>query len=168
MVTNAGSPAISDPGFLLVRSAIENGYEVTSIPGANAVIPSLILSGLPVHSFIFRGFPPRKSGSRQKFLGVDKSSSYTLIYYESPYRLVAFLKDALEVFGDRQTAVANDLTKMFEKVDRGTLSFLIELFTKHEPRGEYTVVISGLQREEIAKKSSAEHFDERRKLVSEI
>jgi 16S rRNA (cytidine1402-2'-O)-methyltransferase len=147
VVTNAGSPAISDPGYLLVRSAIDKGFDVTAIPGANAVIPSLILSGLPVHSFAFRGFPPRKSSGRQKFFSLDLDAANTLIYYESPYRLVAFLKDALVVFGDRQASVANDLTKMFEKVDRGLLSTLIDTFSKNEPRGEYTVVIAGVQRE---------------------
>jgi 16S rRNA (cytidine1402-2'-O)-methyltransferase len=147
VVTNAGSPAVSDPGFILVRSAIQQGYEVSAIPGATAVIMALILSGLAVHSFTFRGFPPRKSAGRQRFMAIDAESPHTLIFYESPYRLVAFLQDALVVYGDRQVAIANDLTKKFERVDRGLISELIELMKKEEPRGEYTVVIAGVLRE---------------------
>jgi 16S rRNA (cytidine1402-2'-O)-methyltransferase len=143
LVTNAGSPAISDPGYLLVRAAIENGIDTTAVPGSSAIIPALILSGLPVHSFIFRGFPPRKSGPRRRFLAVDGNAPHTLIYFESPFRLSAFLQDALEVLGDRQAALANDLTKMFEKVDRGSLAQLLALVKESEPRGEFTIVIAG-------------------------
>lgn len=146
VVTDAGSPAVSDPGFILVRAAVEAGIPVTAIPGPTAVITALVVSGLPVNSFTFRGFPPRKSGARQNFLAVDEQSPHTLVFYESPHRLVAFLEDALAVYGDRQAAVANDLTKMFEMVDRGTLSELIDHFSAVEPRGEYTVVIAGLDR----------------------
>ena len=146
VVTDAGSPAVSDPGFILVRAAVEAGIPVTAIPGPTAVITALVVSGLPVNSFTFRGFPPRKSGARQNFFAVDEQSPHTLVFYESPHRLVAFLEDALAVYGDRQAAVANDLTKMFEMVDRGTLSELIAHFGTVEPRGEYTVVIAGLDR----------------------
>lgn len=143
LVTDAGTPAISDPGYVLVRSVIDAGYPLTVIPGATALIAALVLSGLPVHSFTFRGFPPRKSGTRQRFLAVDADSPHTLIFYESPYRLRAFLADALIVYGDRPAAVANDLTKMFETVYRGSLAQLVELFTKEPIRGEYVVVIGG-------------------------
>ena len=143
LVTNAGTPGVSDPGFSLVRRAIQAGVEVTMIPGPNAVIMAVVLSGLPLHSFTFRGFPPRKSGPRHRFLQVDADSPHTLVFYESPYRLKAFLADALEVLGDRPAALANDLTKMFEAVQRGTLSELISQLEQAEPRGEYTVVIRG-------------------------
>jgi 16S rRNA (cytidine1402-2'-O)-methyltransferase len=143
VVTNAGTPAISDPGFLLVRAAAAEGLAVTAIPGATAVITALVLSGLPVHSFTYRGFPPRKSGARRRFMAVDLAAPHTLVFYESPYRLRAFLEDALAVYGDRPAAVANDLTKMFECVDRGSLSELVKLFTDKETRGEYCVVIGG-------------------------
>ncbi len=143
LLTDAGTPAISDPGYVLVRSVIDAGYPLTVIPGATALIAALVLSGLPVHSFTFRGFPPRKSGARQRFLAVDADSPHTLIFYESPYRLRAFLADALIVYGDRPAAVANDLTKMFETVYRGSLAQLVELFTKEPIRGEYVVVIGG-------------------------
>ncbi|MFZ6019611.1 MAG: 16S rRNA (cytidine(1402)-2'-O)-methyltransferase [Chloroflexota bacterium] len=143
LVTDAGTPAISDPGYILVRRVIEAGLPLTVIPGPTALIAALVLSGLPVHSFTFRGFPPRKSGARRRFLAVDQDSPHTLIFYESPYRLQAFLADALQVFGNRPAAVANDLTKMFETVYRGTLAELIEVFKKEPIRGEYVVVIAG-------------------------
>src|SRR5574340_117182 len=143
LVTDAGTPGISDPGFLLVRSVLEAGLPLTSIPGPTALIPALILSGLPVHSFTFRGFPPRKTGARRRFLAVDAQSPHTLIFYESPYRLQAFLDDALAVYGDRRAAVANDLTKMFETMYRGRLGDLVQRFKTEPIRGEYVVVIEG-------------------------
>ncbi|TMD83814.1 MAG: 16S rRNA (cytidine(1402)-2'-O)-methyltransferase [Chloroflexi bacterium] len=143
VVTNAGTPGISDPGFTLVRRAINSQIDVTMIPGPTAFVMALVLSGLPVHSFTFRGFAPRKSVARCKFLAIDKASPHTLIYYESPYRLEGFLRDALQTFGDREAAIANDLTKMFEEVQRGTLSSLLEAVTQSKPRGEYSIVIAG-------------------------
>jgi 16S rRNA (cytidine1402-2'-O)-methyltransferase len=140
VVSNAGTPGISDPGFSLVQRAIAAEIPVTMIPGATAVVMALVLSGLPSHSFTFRGFPPRKSGKRRRFLTEDVESPHTLIYYESPHRLLGFLQDALAVFGDRRAALANELTKMYESMERGTISDLIEDF-EEEPRGEYVVVI---------------------------
>jgi len=144
LVSDAGSPGISDPGFILVRGVLQAGLEVTAIPGASAVIMALVLSGLPAHAFTFRGFPLRKSGARRRWLAVDADSPHTLIFYESPYRLKAFLTDALAVFGDRPAALANDLTKLFESVWRGSISEILARLEKEEPRGEYTVVIAGL------------------------
>jgi 16S rRNA (cytidine1402-2'-O)-methyltransferase len=141
LVTNAGTPAISDPGYSLVRAALEANIPVTAIPGPAALVLAVTLSGLPVHSFTFRGFPPRKTTGRKKFLAVDQSSPHTLIFYESPYRLKEFLEDALVVYGDRPAAIANDLTKMFEMVKRGLLSELIVWCGTADLRGEYTVVI---------------------------
>jgi len=143
VVTSAGTPGISDPGYSLVRAAIENDIPVTAIPGAAAVVMALTLSGLPAHSFTYKGFPPRKSGARRRFIEQDAQSPHTQIFYESPHRIQAFLEDALSVLGDRPTAVANDLTKKFEAVYRGTLSELLVLINKETPRGEYTVVIEG-------------------------
>lgn len=143
LVTNAGTPGISDPGFTLVRDALEAGIPVTMIPGPAALIMAVVLSGLPAHSFTFRGFPPRKGGPRRRFLAVDQDSPHTLVFYESPYRLVKFLEDALTIYGDRSAAVSNDLTKLFETVLRGRLSELIAALRQSEPRGEYTVVIAG-------------------------
>ena len=143
MVTDAGTPAIADPGFTIVRSAIEEGIAVTMIPGPTALIMAVALSGLAVHSFTFRGFPPRKPGPRQKFVAVDKNSPHTLIFYESPYRLEAFLRDCLAVLGDRPAALANDLTKMFERMERAPLSVLLEGIAGKTLKGEYAVVIAG-------------------------
>lgn len=143
LVSNAGTPVVSDPGFILVRAALKAGVEVTAVPGPSALIMALVLSGLPAHSFTFRGFPPRKSGPRRRFIEVDVHSPHTLIYYESPHRLLAFMEDALAVLGDRPAAVANDLTKKFEAVYRGNLSELKEKLEEDKLLGEYTVVIAG-------------------------
>ncbi len=146
LVTDAGTPGISDPGYSLVRRAIDGGEEVTMVPGPAGLIMAVVLSGLPLHSFTFRGFPPRKSGQRRRFLEVDLQSPHTLIFYESPFRLAAFLEDALAVYGDRRAALANDLTKMFEKVERGTLSQLHALVADEAKlKGEYIVVIAGAE-----------------------
>jgi 16S rRNA (cytidine1402-2'-O)-methyltransferase len=154
LVTNAGTPGISDPGYTLMRRAIAANIDVTMIPGPTALIMALVLSGLPVHSFTFRGFPPRKSGSRRRFIEVDKESPHTLIFYESPYRLEAFLQDALEVLGDREAVIANDLTKMFELVQRGTITSLLQwVMQQSKLKGEFIVVIEGVakgKREEKA------------------
>lgn len=150
LVTSAGTPGISDPGFTLVRDAIQAGIAVTMIPGPSAVIMALALSGLPMHSFTFRGFPPRKGGPRRRFLAVDQDSPHTLVLYESPYRLVKCLDDALAVYGDRPAAVTNELTKLFESIQRGTISELIAYFQKNEPRGEYTIVIAGKEADAVS------------------
>jgi 16S rRNA (cytidine1402-2'-O)-methyltransferase len=143
LVTDAGTPSISDPGFTLVRSALEKDIPISAIPGPTALIMALVLSGLPVHSFTFRGFPPRKSAARQRWLEIDLESPHTLIFYESPYRLLAFLQDALAVYGDRRCAVANDLTKKFETMYRGTLSSVVSQLAGEKLLGEYSVVIAG-------------------------
>lgn len=146
LVTSAGTPGISDPGFVLVRAALEAGIEVTMIPGPTAFVAALVLSGLPVHGFTFRGFPPRKSGQRKRSLAIDKDSPHTLIFYESPHRLRAFLKDAIEVLGDRRAALAKELTKIFESVKRGRLSELLDGLDE-KLKGEYVVVIAGTENE---------------------
>lgn len=146
IVTDAGTPGISDPGFSIVRKVLEEGLEVTMIPGAAAFVMAVVLSGLPVHSFTFKGFGPRKPGPRKRWMEVDRESPHTLVFYESPYRLKAFLEDALEVYGDRQAALAHELTKMFESVERGLLSELLKGLTEQKLRGEHVVVIAGLGR----------------------
>lgn len=146
LVADAGTPCISDPGFSLVRSAIEAGTEVTMVPGPSAFVMAVVLSGLPNHAFTFRGFAPRKSGQRRRFLAVDAQSPHTLVFYESPYRVKAFLEDALAVFGDRRAAVAKELTKVFESVTRGTLSELLA-GVEGQLKGEYVIVIEGLSKD---------------------
>jgi 16S rRNA (cytidine1402-2'-O)-methyltransferase len=143
LVTDAGTPGIADPGFTLVRRAIQAQVGVTMIPGPTAFVMALVLSGLPVHGFTFRGFPPRKTVGRRKFMEIDKESPHTLIFYESPYRVEDFLRDALAVFGDRPAALAHDLTKMFESVQRGPLSALLQNVTGTTLKGEYIIVIAG-------------------------
>jgi len=144
LVTDAGTPGISDPGYSLVRRAVDAGEDVTMIPGPAGLIMAVVLSGLPLHSFTFRGFPPRKSGQRRRFLEVDRNSPHTLIFYESPFRLLAFLDDALAVYGDRPAALANDLTKLYEKVERAPLSELrARVAEEGKLKGEYIVVIRG-------------------------
>lgn len=144
LVTDAGTPSISDPGFILVRRAIQQNIEITAVPGPTALIMALTLSGLPVHSFTFRGFPPRKGGPRRRWLEIDATSPHTLIFYESPHRLHAFLDDALAIYGDRPAVLANDLTKKFETISRGTIRSLMELVRDVALKGEYTVVIAGV------------------------
>jgi len=143
LVTSAGTPGISDPGFTLVRAALATEILITMIPGPTALVLALVLSGLPTHSFTFRGFAPRKSGRRQNFLAVDKDSPHTLIFYESPHRLHAFLTDALEVLGNRKAALAKELTKMFESIKRDRLSELLAGLDE-KPKGEYVIVIEGI------------------------
>ncbi len=156
LVTSAGTPGISDPGFTLVRRAIAAGITIRTIPGPTAFVSALVLSGLPTHSFTFRGFPPRKPAARQRFFASDQRSQHTLIYYESPYRITGFLDDALAVFGDRQAALANDLTKLYEVVERGPLSELLQGFAQTKPRGEYTIVIAGAAKPDAAGRHESE------------
>jgi 16S rRNA (cytidine1402-2'-O)-methyltransferase len=143
LVTTAGTPGIADPGFVVVRRAIAEGLPITMVPGPAAFVMALVLSGLATHSFVFRGFTPRKAGARRRFYESDQDLPYTLIYYESPHRLPASLEDALAVFGDRPAALANDLTKLYESVERGRLSELLALAREQPARGEYVLVIAG-------------------------
>lgn len=146
LVTDAGTPGISDPGYTLVRSAIAAQLPVTVIPGPSAFVMAVVLSGLPAHAFTFRGFPPRKRGPRQRFIALDRESPHTLVFYESPHRLVFFLADLVDVLGDRRAAIAGDLTKVFEQVHRGTLTDLLASLRDTPPKGEYCVVVEGAAR----------------------
>lgn len=146
LVTDAGTPGISDPGFTVVRAAIQHGHPYTMIPGPDAVTMSVVLSGLPTHSFTFRGFPPKKPGKRQKFLAIDAQSPHTLVFYESPYRIAKLLADCITVYGDRPAALCNDLTKLYETVERGLLSALLAKVeaTEGKLKGEYVVCVAGV------------------------
>ena len=146
LVTDAGTPGISDPGFTLVRRATDEGLPVTMIPGPAAFVMAVVLSGLAVHAFTFRGFPPRKRGPRRRFILLDRDSPHTLVFYESPYRLIEFLKDLLDVLGNRRAAVASDLTKVFEHVYRGPLADLVAALEPQTLKGEYCVVVEGVAR----------------------
>jgi 16S rRNA (cytidine1402-2'-O)-methyltransferase len=143
VVSDAGMPTVSDPGFLLVRAAVKAGIEVTIIPGPSAVLAALAVSGLPTDRFTFEGFLPRKSGDRRKTFESLAREPRTMVFFESPHRILESLEDAAAVLGDqRQASVSRELTKKFEHTQRGTLPELIE-WAKSEPRGEMVVVIAG-------------------------
>ena len=144
LVTDAGTPGIADPGYRLVRAAVQAELPVSMAPGPSALIMALVLSGLPVHRFAFCGFPPRKPAARRRFLEVDAEREDTLIYFESPHRVPALIAAALEVFGDRRAVLANDLTKLHEKIDRQALSRLLEETSGRRLRGEYILLVEGL------------------------
>lgn len=143
LISDAGTPGISDPGFLLVRTCVQEGIEVRTLPGATALVPALVDSGFPCDKFCFEGFLPQKKG-RQTILGKLASEHRTMIFYESPYRLVRTLIQMSEHFGpERECAVAREISKKFEEVRRGTLVSLAEYFTTNEPRGEIVIVVRG-------------------------
>lgn len=143
LVTDAGTPGISDPGFLLVRACIEAGVNVESLPGPTAFIPALVLSGLPSDRFCFEGFLPHKKG-RQTRLQKLAEEERTIIFYESPHRLLKTLTQLSEFFGEgRPVSVSRELTKLFEETVRGTLSDLVQHFTEHPIKGEFVIVVGG-------------------------
>jgi 16S rRNA (cytidine1402-2'-O)-methyltransferase len=146
LVTDAGMPGISDPGFPLIRDALKAGHAVVPIPGPSAMLSALVASGLPTHSFCFQGFLPRTSGARRKFFATHAQQPSTLVVFESPHRLLAALRDLVATLGpDRPVAVARELTKKFEEVIRSTAAQALEHFEHHPPRGEFTLVIGGAQ-----------------------
>lgn len=143
LITDAGTPGISDPGFLLVRACIAQGIEVETLPGATAFVPALVNSGLPSERFVFEGFLPQKKG-RQKRLKELSPEMRTMIFYESPFRLVKTLTQMAEYFGpDRQGSVSRELSKVHEETVRGTLSELIQHFSKGPVKGEIVIVLQG-------------------------
>lgn len=143
LISDAGTPGISDPGFILVRECIKNGLDVECLPGATAFVPALINSGLPSDKFLFEGFLPHKKG-RTTRLELLAQSPHTLILYESPFRLVKTLEQLSTCFGeDRQASVSRELTKMFEETKRGTLKELLEYFSLKKVQGEIVIVIGG-------------------------
>jgi 16S rRNA (cytidine1402-2'-O)-methyltransferase len=154
--SDAGSPLVNDPGYPTVREAVARGHRVEAIPGPSAVIAALTVSGLPVSSFTFKGFPPRKPGPRRRFLERELDSPHTLVLFESPHRLGGLLEDAREVFGERPACVCIELTKKFEEVRRGTLAELVEELRGKAVRGEVTVVIAPLTRAERRASAAAE------------
>ena len=142
VVSDAGTPGISDPGFRLARIAIDNDVQVVPVPGASAVISALVASGLPTDEFFFGGFLPARSGARRARLAELRSLPATLIFYEGPHRIAATLRDALETLGERQAVVARELTKMHEEIARGSLSELVARFSAAEnARGEMVLII---------------------------
>ncbi len=144
LVTDAGTPGISDPGTRLVRMALERGVPVTVVPGPSAILTALVGSGLPADSFTFVGFPPHRSNDRKKWLRSLASEPRTLVLFEAPHRIRATLEDALSEWGDREVVVGRELTKLHENWVRGPISNTVAKL--HEPRGEYTIVVAPAQR----------------------
>ena len=143
LISDAGTPGISDPGFFLVREAVRAGIEVQTLPGATAFVPALVSSGLPCDRFCFEGFLPPKKG-RQSRIEALREEMRTMIFYESPYRLLKLLQQLAEVFGEeRQASVCREISKVHEESRRGTLAELVEHFTQTEPRGEIVVIVAG-------------------------
>ena len=148
LISDAGTPGISDPGFLLVRTCIEHGIDVETLPGATAFVPALIDSGFPCDRFCFEGFLPPKKG-RSKRLQQLATEERTMIFYESPYRLVKTLEQFAELFGgDRPASVSRELTKKFEETVRGSLAELPRRFSEREPKGEIVLIVAGKPRRE--------------------
>ncbi|MFO7768789.1 MAG: 16S rRNA (cytidine(1402)-2'-O)-methyltransferase [bacterium] len=143
LVTDAGTPALSDPGFVLVREAVREGIPVSAIPGPSALVAALVVSGLPTDTFTFTGFLHHKSGKRRRALEDLADLPHTLVFYESPHRIAKSLADMAEVYGDRWAAVCRELTKRFEEVRRGRLPDLADFYETSRTRGEFTVVVAG-------------------------
>lgn len=143
LISDAGTPAISDPGFLLVRECIREGIEVECLPGATAFVPALVMSGIPCDRFCFEGFLPQKKGRLTRLKALSDETR-TMVFYESPYRLIKTLTQFAEFFGaDRYVSVSREISKIYAETVRGTLSALIDHFTENEPRGEFVIVVSG-------------------------
>ena len=155
VVSDAGTPSISDPGFRLVRAAIENDVRVVPVPGPSALISALIAAGLPTDEFFFAGFLPSRSNARRTRLSELRTVPGTLIFYEAPHRLATTLKDAYEILGERDAVVARELTKLHEEIKRGRLSELAGYFEDNEARGEIVVLIDRNVIEEATDKTGS-------------
>lgn len=148
LISDAGTPGISDPGFFLVRETVRAGIEVQCLPGATAFVPALVSSGLPCDRFAFEGFLPQKKGRQTKILSL-KDEHRTMIFYESPYRLVKLLEQFVEAYGpDRRVSVCREISKVHEESVRGTLDEVLAHFKSHEPKGEIVVVLAGADNQE--------------------
>ena len=151
VISDAGTPGISDPGFLVAREAIRAGVEVITLPGATAFVPALVSSGLPCDRFCFEGFLPQKKG-RQSRLEALREESRTMIFYESPHRVVKALAQFVEVFGpERPVSVCREISKIHEESVRGTLQEVLDYFQTNEPRGEFVIVVGGLDEQRTEK-----------------
>lgn len=143
LISDAGTPAISDPGFLLVRTCVQMGIEVECLPGATAFVPALVVSGIATDKFVFEGFLPDKKG-RQTRLGILAQESRTIIFYISPHKVIKTLSDLIVHMGaDRRASISRELTKLHEQILRGTLSQLLEHFENHVPKGEFVLIVEG-------------------------
>tara|TARA_B100001059_G_C17723559_1_gene522124 strand:+ start:135 stop:809 length:675 start_codon:yes stop_codon:yes gene_type:complete len=146
VISDAGTPGISDPGFLIVRTCLENNIEVECLPGATALIPALIVSGISFDKFIFEGFLPVKKG-RSSRLALLSLESRTMIFYESPHKLFKTLLDFEKIFGsNRKISISREITKLFEETNRGSVKDLIDIYSNKKPKGEYVIVVQGKEK----------------------
>lgn len=160
MVSDAGTPGISDPGYLLVRSCIEANLSVEVLPGATAFVPAIVASGLPCDKFVFEGFLPHKKG-RQKILKSLSTEPRTLVFYESPHRLIKSLTLMISFFGaDRMVSISREITKIFEEHRRGTLTEICAHYSVHPPKGEIVIVVAGFSQEKKPKNKYAKYVDQ--------
>lgn len=159
LVSDAGTPAINDPGYELVQAALAAGFDVRPVPGPSAPISALTVSGLPTDSFLYLGYLPHKSSERRKALGLAADQPYTLIFLETPHRITDSLADILFVLGDRRVCVAREMTKLYEEYWRGPVSGAVEHFKSKEPRGEFTLVIEGKKTEDRRRWTEEELLD---------
>jgi 16S rRNA (cytidine1402-2'-O)-methyltransferase len=143
LISGAGMPGVSDPGYELIKAALDNGFRVVPVPGPSALLTALVVSGLPTDSFLYLGFLPRKKGKRERLLSSIAGETRTLVAFEAPHRLLAALGDIKETLGERPLAVARELTKLHEEVVRGSTSEVLGHFERNPPRGEVTLVIEG-------------------------
>jgi len=163
LVSDAGTPALNDPGYELVRAALAAGHSVLPVPGPSAAIAALAVSGLPTASWLYLGYLPRKRTERQRFLQSVRAEPHTLVFLESPHRIAAALKDLSAVLGDRPIAVAREMTKLFEEYWRGTITGALQYFSSQPPRGEFVLVVSGAaQPPRGARKPSTGRWTDRR------
>lgn len=156
LVSDAGTPAINDPGYELVQAALAASFDVRPVPGPSAPITALTVSGLPTDSFLYLGYLPHKSSERHNRLNEVIDQPYTLIFFETPHRITDSLEDILSTLGNRRVCVAREMTKLYEEYWRGDISSAIEYFKSKEPRGEFTLVIEGKKKEESRKWDEAE------------
>lgn len=143
LVSDSGTPVISDPGHTIVNACIKEGIKIVPIPGPSSLLASVVVSGFPLHNFVYEGFLPPKKMRRIKKLISLSDEKRTMVFFETPHRLTKSLNDLLEVFGDREIVIANDLTKMFEEIYRGSISGAIKKYNESKPKGEFTLVVKG-------------------------
>ena len=146
LVSDAGTPGISDPAYRVVRAAVEGGYEVLAVPGPSSLLAALVISGLPLDRFVFEGFLPPKGAKRLKRIEALAEETRTMVFFESPHRIVPLLETIRDILGEREVSVSRELTKMYEETVRGSVSEIIQKLEDSRRRGEYTVVVRGLPR----------------------
>ena len=143
LISDAGTPGISDPGFLVVRACVQENIDIECLPGATAFVPALVLSGLPCDKFVFEGFLPQKKGRQTRIIELSEETR-TIVFYESPHRIVKTLEQLIEFFGeDRLISASREISKLHEETIRGTMSEVLQHFSQHDPRGEFVLIVAG-------------------------